>query len=90
MLCSSQQLSPEAACPMLGLLWTWSRLPAHPRVLERQASLIKALLPLVAHLACPQLQQVCMVHEADISRATLMLCNQHVPWFWLRRLSQEC
>ena len=63
--CSSQQLSPEAACLMLGLLWTWIHPPVHPLVLERQASLTQALRPLVAQLACPQLQQVCLICEAN-------------------------
>ena len=77
--CSSQQLSPGAACPMLGSSWTWIHLPVHPRVLERQASLTKALRPLLAHLACPQLQQVCPKRKANVVLATLTSCPSACP-----------
>ena len=65
---------------MLGFLWTWIRLPVHPLVLERQTSLPKALRPLVAQLACPQLQQVCPECKANIGfLATLTNCPSACP-----------
>ena len=64
---------------MLGSSWTWIHLPVHPLVLERQASLTKALRPLLAHLACPQLQQVCPKRKAHVVLATLTSCPSACP-----------
>ena len=64
---------------MPGFLWTWIRLPVHLLVLERQASLTEALQPLVAHLACPQLQQVRPKSGANIVFATLTSYSSACP-----------